>query len=121
MVHDVLMINYEQRSLLNHSKANMALATVAFSGLASAGTAYLAGQTGLTEADTKEQSARLSRRYEVILMWAALVLGTLILVLAFRTLTGNTRWLYLTYYPEANHTISIKAVCLTTLNEQFET
>ena len=54
MVQDVLMINYEQKSTLNHSKANLALVAAAFSGLASATTAHRAAAASLPELAAKE-------------------------------------------------------------------
>ena len=103
IVHDVLFINYEQKSLLNHSKANLALLAAGVSGFVSAGMTYQS-----TVPVTKEQ--QMARRHDVIFMWVVLVMGTLLVVFACRFFATDPKWLYLTFYPEANHTVSIK-VC----------
>ena len=53
IIHDVLMINYEQRSVLNHSKANLALAAMGLSGLGSAAMTHT-----LAQPSKAEQTAR---------------------------------------------------------------
>ena len=53
IIHDVLMINYEQRSVLNHSKANLALAAIGLSGLGSAAMTHT-----LAQPSKAEQTAR---------------------------------------------------------------
>ena len=48
------------------------------------------------------------RRHDAFLMWVVLVMASGAMLFAVRTFSTNNKWLYLSFNPEANHTVTIK-------------
>ena len=56
----------------------------------------------------RDVTSTIFRRHDAFLMWVVLVMATGAMLFAVRTFSTNNKWLYLSFNPEANHTVSIK-------------
>ena len=97
-IHDVVSINYEQKSTLNHLEANLVLGSAVWSGLSAFVMACFV--THNLNKNTNEKA--------VIFSWIWLLITLIMFFGAYWTMDRGKDWFYLTYYDDTNSTISIR-------------